>query len=289
MAQVLTVYREVPVSNEQESAPGADRPWVVISYDEKPGIQALANVAPQLPPVPGQHATLSRDHEYRRCGTLSLLAGIDLHDGRITGLVRDHHRSREFIEFLERLHQTYPPATKLRLILDNHSAHVSKETVRWLKSYPNRFEFVFTPKHGPWLNIVETFFSKMTRTLLRHLRADSKQELKQRIEDYLRMANDSPVVFRWTYRLDAPVATPNSPTRGRVKLPHLKTAGGGRKLRHRSAFCLSGGGFFEPPALALEAEQVSVVHDPIEERGDDHGVAEEAAPVVEGSVRGDHG
>lgn len=202
MAQVLTVYKEVSIVNEAEGAGESKRTWAVVSYDEKPGIQAIANTAPDLPPVPDKHATLGRDYEYKRHGTLSLLAGIDLHDGRVVGLVRDRHRSKEFTEFLDVLHQSYPPAWKLRIILDNHSAHISKETVKWLKAYPNRFEFTFTPKHGSWLNLVETFFSKMTRSFLRFVRVKSKQELKQRIEQYLAQVNEDPVVFRWTYRLD---------------------------------------------------------------------------------------
>ena len=100
------------------------------------------------------------------------------------------------------LNQTYPPGWKLRIILDNDSAHISKETVKWLKAYPNRFEFTFTPKHGSWLNLIETFFSKMTRSFLRFVRVKSKQELKQRIEQYLTQVNEDPVVFRWTYRLE---------------------------------------------------------------------------------------
>lgn len=202
MAQVLTVYKEVSILNESDNAGESQRTWAVVSYDEKPGIQALANTAPDLPPVPGEHATTGRDYEYKRHGTLSLLAGIDLHDGKVIGLVRDRHRSKEFTEFLEVLNQTYPPAWKLRIILDNHSAHISKETVKWLKAYPNRFEFIFTPKHGSWLNLVETFFSKMTRSFLRFVRVKSKSELKQRIEQYLKQVNEDPVVFRWTYRLE---------------------------------------------------------------------------------------
>lgn len=202
MAQVLTVYKEVSIVNESEHGGDTKRTWAVVSYDEKPGIQAIANTAPDLPPVPGEHATIGRDYEYKRHGTLSLLAGIDLHDGRVIGLVRDRHRSKEFTEFLDVVHQSYPPGWKLRIILDNHSAHISKETVKWLKAYPNRFEFTFTPKHGSWLNLVETFFSKMTRSFLRYVRVKSKQELKQRIEQYLTQVNEDPVVFRWTYRLD---------------------------------------------------------------------------------------
>jgi len=198
MAQVLFVYKEVQQMNNGEERERK----TTISYDEKPGIQAIGNVAPDLAPVPGKSATWKRDNEYKRHGTLSLLAGIDLHNGHILGLVRERHRSREFIEFLNLADTYYPKDWKIRTILDNHSSHVSKETMRWLKTKPNRFEFVYTPKHGSWLNLIEVFCSKMTRAFLRSLRVGSKEELKQRIEQYLDEVNASPVVFKWQYKLD---------------------------------------------------------------------------------------
>ena len=88
------------------------------------------------------------------------------------------------------------------MILDNHSAHISKETKNYLKTVPNRFEFVFTPTHGSWLNIIETFFSKMTRSFLRGIRVNFQEELNQRIEAYLNELNEMPVIFKWKYRLD---------------------------------------------------------------------------------------
>ena len=97
----------------------------IVSYDEKPGIQAIATTAPDLSPEPGLHATFARDHEYKRNGTVSLLAGIDLLTGKVHALVRDRHRSREFIEFLKLLDAAYPTHTAIKLILDNHSAHIS--------------------------------------------------------------------------------------------------------------------------------------------------------------------
>jgi len=198
MAQVLVVYKEV-----QQARDGADQEkHTVLSYDEKPGIQAIANVAPDLAPVSGKYAAWGRDHEYKRHGTLSLLAGIDLYDGHILGMVRDRHRSKEFIEFLTLADTYYPSDWKIRIILDNHSSHISKETMHWLKGKPNRFEFIYTPKHGSWLNLIEVFFSKMTRAFLRSLRVTSKTELKQRIERYLDEVNVAPVVFKWKYRLD---------------------------------------------------------------------------------------
>jgi len=134
----------------------------IISYDEKPGIQAIATTAPDLPPEPGVYATFAREHEYKRHGTVSLLAGIHLVTGKVHALVKDRHRSCEFIEFLKLLDAAYPAHTAIKLILDNHSAHISKETRAWLADQPERrFEFTFTPKHGSWLNLVEGFFSKL--------------------------------------------------------------------------------------------------------------------------------
>jgi len=199
MAQVLVVYKEVQQQRKDE---GDQEKRTVLSYDEKPGIQAIANVAPDLAPASGRYPTWGRDHEYKRHGTLSLLAGIDLYDGHILGLVRDRHRSKEFIEFLTLADLYYPADWKIRIILDNHSSHISKETMRWLKGKPNRFEFIYTPKHGSWLNLIEVFFSKMTRAFLRSLRVTSKTELKQRIERYLEEVNIAPVVFKWKYKLD---------------------------------------------------------------------------------------
>ncbi|MBN2257743.1 MAG: IS630 family transposase [Anaerolineaceae bacterium] len=202
MAQILCVYKEVEAMNQHEEIGADGQKSLTFSYDEKPGIQALATVNPDLAPVPGKYARISRDYEYKRQGTLSLLAGINLHDGHIVGIVRDRHRSFEFLEFLSLLDTTYPSNVRLRLILDNHSAHTSKETMSWLKKHPNRFEFVFTPKHGSWLNVIEVFFSKMTRTFLRGIRVASKDELKKRIDDYLCFVNENPVVFRWKYKMD---------------------------------------------------------------------------------------
>jgi transposase len=171
MAQVLFVYKEVQQINNE----GKPEKHTTLSYDEKPGIQAIANTAPDLPPVPGKNPAWKRDHEYKRNGTLSLLAGIDLHDGHVLGIVRERHRSREFIEFLQCADSRYPHDWKIRIILDNHSSHISKETMLWLKAKPNRFEFVYTPKHGSWLNIIEVFFSKMTRAFLRFLRVTQRK------------------------------------------------------------------------------------------------------------------
>jgi transposase len=200
MLQVLHVYKEVEIWREQ----GARPPDLVavLSYDEKPGIQALDNTAPDLPPVPGKHSAIGRDHEYVRHGTLSLLAGIDLISGEVLGLVRKRHRSAEFVEFLKLADAHYPTGARIRIVLDNHSAHISRETRACLATLPNRFEFTFTPKHGSWLNLIESFFGKMARTLLRGIRVASADELRARIELYLKELNETPVVFRWKYKLE---------------------------------------------------------------------------------------
>lgn len=199
MIQVLHVYKEVEVWRKAGLPPEV---VAVLSYDEKPGIQAISNTAPDLPPVPGQHTTVGRDHEYKRHGTVSLLAGIDLLSGEVLGVVRDRHRSREFIEFLRLADQHYPVGARIRIVLDNHSAHISKETRTYLSTVPNRFEFIFTPKHGSWLNLIESFFGKLARTCLRGIRVSSKPELKTRIELYLKEVNEEPVVYKWKYKMD---------------------------------------------------------------------------------------
>ena len=203
MAVVLHVYEEVEIVNAELLEGTLKEPSVVtISYDEKPGIQALATITPDLPPVPNRFASHLRDYEYRRLGTVSLLAGLDLHTGRVTEIVSDHHASADFIALLGKLDENYPPQTRIRLLLDNHSAHISKETQGWLSLHPQRFEFVFTPKHGSWLNIVETMFSKMARSMLRGIRVASKQELIDRIHLYFEQINAHPVIFRWKYKMD---------------------------------------------------------------------------------------
>jgi len=198
MAEVLCVYREVELLRET----GKKDLVAVLSYDEKPGIQAIGVTAPDLAPVMGQHKSWGRDHEYVRHGTVSLMAAIDLLNGHVHGHVVDRHRSREFVEFLQSLDEYYKPEMKIRVILDNHSAHISKETRAYLASVPNRFEFVFTPKHGSWLNLIESFFAKMTKSFLRGIRVSGKAELKKRILKYLAEINESPVIFHWKYNPD---------------------------------------------------------------------------------------
>lgn len=198
MEEVLIVYQEVNLQNKQDDSkePQNSR-TITVSIDEKPGVQATKNVAPDLLPIPGKYPQVKRDYEYKRLGTVSILAALDLHTGHVTAQVHDRHRSKEFIELLKELDAYYPPEDTIRVILDNHSAHISKETMQYLSSRPNRFIYVHTPKHGSWLNLVETLFGKMARTFLKHIRVDSVAELRNRILKGVAEMNANPVVFRW--------------------------------------------------------------------------------------------
>jgi transposase len=203
MANVLHVYKEVEIVNAyRRGEAGRQLGMVTISYDEKPGIQALAVTTPDRPPVPGVYPSHLRDYEYVRLGTVSLLAGLDLHSGRVIETVSDTHNSSDFIAFLKKLDSAYAEHHQIRLVLDNHSAHISKETRGYLQTMPQRFVFVFTPTHGSWLNLIENQFSKMTRTMLRGIRVTSKQELIDRIHQYFEEINAAPVVYRWKYKMD---------------------------------------------------------------------------------------
>src|SRR6202521_152172 len=203
MANVLHLYKEVEIVNEYlRGEPGRQPGMVTVSYDEKPGIQALAVTTPDRPPVAGPDSSHLRGYEYEAPGTVSLLAGLDLHSGRIIETISDTHKSSDFIAFLKKLDGSYPDHQKIRIVLDNHSAHISRETRNYLDTMPQRFVFVFTPTHGSWLNLIENQFSKMARSMLRGIRVASKQELIDRIHQYFEEINAAPVVFRWKYKMD---------------------------------------------------------------------------------------
>ena len=203
MHNVLLVYKQLEMQFDESGKLiiSEDTPIHVLSYDEKPGIQAIATTSGDLMPDE-KHSTINRDYEYKRLGTLSLLAAIELQTGEAIPLVRDKHSSMEYIEFLKLLDDKYPKGDKLRIVLDNLKVHTSEATRKYLATVPGRFEFVFTPKHGSWLNMVEGFFSKMTRQMLRGIRVKSKEELTNRIYRYFAEINEEPIVFHWKYNLD---------------------------------------------------------------------------------------
>ncbi len=204
MHQVLYVYKQIEMlfdENGELYIPAGEQDIHTVSYDEKPGIQAIATTAPDLPPD-SDHGAIKRDYEYKRLGTISLLAAIDLLTGEAIPLVRDTHKSDDFIDFLKILNERYPQGDTIQVILDNHSVHTSKKVQQFLATIPGRFVFIFTPKHGSWLNMIEGFFGKMTRQMLRGIRVSTKQELVDRIYKYFDEVNETPVVYHWKYKMD---------------------------------------------------------------------------------------
>ena len=186
MREVLMVYREVFLQG--------DRPWLegvpvpTVSVDEKPGVQAMATVASDLPPQLDRRASLGRDAEYRRLGTLSILTALDLHSGEVMAQVEERHRSREFVLLLQELDRHLPAGR-------HHSDSAGPSCCAHLEGNPGVLGN--TPKHGSWLNLIETVFSRMARTFLRHIRVNSLEELKLRIETGIREMNEAPVQTRW--------------------------------------------------------------------------------------------
>ena len=204
MHNVLLVYKQLAMQFDEDGnliSYGDGQITHVLSYDEKPGIQAIANVAEDLMPSE-ENGVIKRDYEYKRLGTVSLLAGIDLQTGEAIPLVKDTHNSDDYIEFLKILDSKYPRGDKIRLILDNLRVHKSEKVQEYVASVPNRFEFVFTPKHASWLNLVEGFFSKMTKQVLKGIRVQTKDELVSRIYKYFEEINADPIVYKWSWHLD---------------------------------------------------------------------------------------
>ena len=205
MHDVLVVYKQVEMQFDEKGdiIIPTDGPMIhTISCDEKPGIQAIATTSEDLRPKEG-NGFVYRDYEYKRLGTLSLIAGIDLLTGIAIPVVSETHKSSDFISLLKKLDERYPEGDIIRIICDNHSAHKSKEVQNYLATKPEgRYIFVFTPKHASWLNLIESFFSKMTKQMLKGIRVKSKQELEERIYQYFDEINKEPVVFHWRYKLD---------------------------------------------------------------------------------------
>jgi len=197
MNDVLVLYKKVAIEIESDEHDGT----ITVSYDEKPGMQVLSNVTEDLPPKKGA-GFIARDYEYKRKGTVSLLAGLNLVTGHVTHIIRDTHGSKDFIDFLRKMFLEYPDAERFRIVLDNHSVHKSKQTMEFVNSCGKDIEFIFTPKHGSWLNLIESFFGKLSRCCLNGMRVKDREELEQRVDAFIRSVNDDPVVYHWTYKMD---------------------------------------------------------------------------------------
>src|SRR5919107_2434906 len=172
---------------------------VVLCVDEKSQIQALDRTAPILPMLPGtpQRAT----HDYRRAGTSSLYAALDLASGRVIGSLRSRHRAIEFKKFLQTIDREVPDDLDVHLVLDNSSTHKTPAVKQWLLAHP-RFVLHFTPTSSSWLNLVERWFSELTTKKLRHAAHRSVRQLNADIRAWIKTWNDDPKPYVWTKTAD---------------------------------------------------------------------------------------
>ncbi len=168
---------------------------LVLCVDEKSQIQALDRTQPLLPLRPGQ--VERHTHDYARNGTTTLFAALDIQTGKVIGHVSERHRHQEFLLFLQKLDRNTPAKLDLHLVLDNYGTHKHKTVRTWLEEHP-RFHLHFTPTSGSWLNMVESWFSALTRKRLRRGVFKSLKELDQALREYIRVNNKNPKPFAWT-------------------------------------------------------------------------------------------
>ena len=179
---------------------------LVLSVDEKSQIQALDRTQPGLPLKPGKAGTMT--HDYKRHGTTTLFAALNVLDGRVIGRCMARHRHQEFIRFLNAIEREVPAGKVIHVILDNYGAHKHPKVRAWLARHP-RWTFHFTPTSGSWLNAVETFFSTLTRRRLKRGVFRSIVELQAAIHRYLAEHNHAPKPFTWTRTADQVLAKMN--------------------------------------------------------------------------------
>ena len=177
---------------------------LVLCVDEKSQIQALDRTAPLLPMRPGQIER--RTHDYRRHGTTSLFAALDVKTGEVIGSCLRRHRSTEFRRFLNQVDLAVPPDLDVHLILDNYATHKTPAIQRWLAQRP-RYHLHFTPTSSSWLNLVERWFAALTEKQLRRGVFRSTRELEQAIERYIDQHNAAPKPFIWTKTADQILTT----------------------------------------------------------------------------------
>ena len=173
---------------------------VVLSIDEKSQIQALDRTQPGLPLKPGKCATMT--HDYKRHGTTTLFAALNILDGVVIGRCMQQHRHQEFIRFLNAVENEVPVSKVIHAILDNYGTHKHPKVRAWLARHP-RWVFHFTPTSASWLNAVEGFFSVLTRRRIRRGAFRSVVDLQAAINRYIREHNDDPKPFVWTKPADA--------------------------------------------------------------------------------------
>jgi transposase len=179
---------------------------VVLSVDEKSQIQALDRTQPGLPLKPGKCGTMT--HDYKRNGTTTLFAALNVLDGTVLGRCMQRHRHQEFLRFLNAVEAAVPAGKLIHAIMDNYGTHKHPKIMAWLRRHP-RWTFHFTPTSGSWLNAVETFFSALTRRRLRRGVFGSIVDLQAAIHRYIAEHNDAPAPFIWTKTVDQIVAKLN--------------------------------------------------------------------------------
>ena len=168
---------------------------LVLSVDEKSQIQALDRSQPGLPMKKGRAGTMT--HDYKRNGTTTLFAALNMLDGKVIGCCMPRHRNGEFRRFLQQIDRETPAKLDLHLILDNYATHKTPAVKRWLKRHP-RFHLHFIPTSASWLNMVERFFAEITQKRIRRGIFKSLAQLKDAIMDYLDHHNANPKPFTWT-------------------------------------------------------------------------------------------
>jgi len=168
---------------------------VVLSIDEKSQIQALDRTQPGLPIKPGRCGTMT--HDYKRHGTTTLFAALNVLDGTVIGRCMQQHRHEEFIRFLNDVERAVPADRKVEAVVDNYATHKHPKVKAWIERHP-RWTFHFTPTSGSWLNAVESFFSVLTRKRIRRGSFHSIVDLQASIKRYLAEHNANPKPFVWT-------------------------------------------------------------------------------------------
>jgi transposase len=180
---------------------------LVLCVDEKSQIQALDRTQPSLPMNYGLPET--HTHDYRRYGTTTLFAALDVATGEIIGKLKRRHRSTEFISFLRHIDKVVPEDLEVHLIMDNYGTHKTAQVKRWLMRHP-RFQCHFIPTYSSWLNLVERFFAKLTEQQLRRGTHRSVPVLEKAIRDYLDIYNEDPKPFQWTKSADQIIGSVHS-------------------------------------------------------------------------------
>jgi transposase len=185
---------------------------IVLCLDEKSSVQALDRTQPSLPMVKGRAATMT--HDYKRNGTTTLFAALDVLTGKVIGQCLPRHRHEEFLKFLRTIDRETPKGLAVHLICDNYATHKHAEVKGWLAKHP-RFHMHFTPTSSSWLNLVERWFRELTDKALRRGVFHSVPDLIAKIEDYLEAHNADPKPFVWTATAEDILA---KVARGRVAL-----------------------------------------------------------------------